>query len=263
METCSMTQIDTEAPPIVAKSAASGFWSRQFRSPATTKQRVFDICFGIVAPVLCVAFDPAVFTQSGIGGAGMLYAWRVFGYAEIIIGVALLAYCLLAQRSSRFLAGALFASALFAFVVGLVLLPMSLMGMFILIGVFGLTPFLTAFVFLRNGCRCWRDSTAHRPATRGVVLAVLAGVLVCGIPLALQMSLAALAKRAVAQLQSDSDREFAQAIGLLKRINVGVDQDEIVALYQHADAKHRERLSSAYKEITGRSIEDRIAELND
>ena len=42
-----------------------------------------------------------------------------------------------------------------------------------------------------------------------------------------------------------------------------LDQDEIVTLYQHADARHRERLSSAYKEITGRSIEDRIAELND
>ena len=258
-----MTQLQAEAPSVASKRSASGFWSRQFRSPATTKQRVFDICFGIVAPVLCVIFDPAVFARSGIWGAGMLYGWRVFGYAEIIIGVALLAYYLFAQRCSRFLAGALLASALFAFAVGVVLLPMSLMGMFILIGVFGLTPFLTAFVFLRNGYRCWRESTAHQPVIRAVVVAVLAGVLVCGIPLALQMSLAALAKRAIAQLQSDSDREFAQAIGLLKRINVGVDQDNIVSLYQHADAKHRERLSSAYKEITGRSIEERIAELND
>jgi hypothetical protein len=257
-----MTQLQAEAPT-TSKIAAPGFWSRQFRSPATRKQRVFDFCFGIVAPVLCVIFDPVVFTPGAMGLTGSLYGWRVFGYAEIVIGVILLAYYLLTQRSSSWLAGALLSGALFALVVGIVLLPLTLLGMFILIGFFGLTPFLTAFVFLRNGYRCWQESTARRPATRGVPVAVVAAVLVCGIPLALQVGLSAFADRAISGLQSESDQEFAQAVRSLKRIHLVLDEDKIVSLYRHADARHRERLSAAYREITGRSIEDRIVELND
>jgi hypothetical protein len=40
--------------------------------------------------------------------------------------------------------------------------------------------------------------------------------------------------------------------------------DEIVSLYQETkDQRKQERLAHAYKEIIGRQIEERIAELND
>ena len=44
------------------------FWRRQFMPSTTHAQVVFDVLFGIVAPVLCFVFDPIVF-QSGFGPA--------------------------------------------------------------------------------------------------------------------------------------------------------------------------------------------------
>jgi hypothetical protein len=37
------------------------FWRRQLMAPKTHAQRIFDVLFGVVAPVLCFVFDPIVF----------------------------------------------------------------------------------------------------------------------------------------------------------------------------------------------------------
>jgi hypothetical protein len=37
------------------------FWKRQFAENSTEPQAVFDIAFGLIAPILCFYFDPVVF----------------------------------------------------------------------------------------------------------------------------------------------------------------------------------------------------------
>src|SRR5271170_1865749 len=104
------------------------FWLRQFPIPATAVLRRFDLLLGIAAPVACVIFDPTVFTATGIAGSGILYHQRLFGYFFSVLGLSSLAYYLVSRRPSAVLSGILFACAGFSFALGVVLLPMTALG---------------------------------------------------------------------------------------------------------------------------------------
>src|SRR5712692_4601939 len=111
------------------KPGASGnsvaFWKRQFQLPATPLQTAFDVCFGIVAPILCVIYDPAVFRVEELGGRAIFVDYRLFCYAQIAVGIAALAFYLLTHRASALLAGILYAGALFSALLGLFMLPLT------------------------------------------------------------------------------------------------------------------------------------------
>jgi hypothetical protein len=175
-----------------------------------------SVLFGIVAPVLCVVFDPIVFRSDGVVGPGFLKHFRLFAYAEIVLSAGVLAYYLLTSQSSPLVAGALFGGFVFAFIVGISILPLTILGLFMLIGVFGFVPFITGFVFLRNGQRCWRGSSGRVSAKAARLLAVLGVTLVLGIPASLQGSAFHLMEWAVPVLQSGSEQEFAQTVKVLK-----------------------------------------------
>ena len=66
----------------------AGFWNSQFKLPATTTQRWFDVSFGMAAPLVCLYFDPTVFRSGGAGDTGLLVPFRIFGYAEIALSIA-------------------------------------------------------------------------------------------------------------------------------------------------------------------------------
>jgi len=252
--------------PATHSEASPGFWRRQFQLPATAEQSWFDFCFGIIAPVLCVFFDPAVFRSSGMMGGGMLSYLRLFGYLEIGAGTAALGYYLLTRRGSLLLAGALCGGALFSFLVGLGILPLTILGLLFIVGVFGFTPFASGFVFLRNGFRCWRVSSPRFPRATARFRVVLGSVLFLGVPMGLQLAISNMAHRALTALQSGSEHDFGHALQTLKYLRFASDAntDEIAFAYQKAtDEKRRERLARAYQTLTGRSVEERLAELND
>jgi hypothetical protein len=63
------------------RESTVGFCSRQFGTNPTHGQLVFDILFGIAAPVICFVFDPIVFRgQFGFGGHGLLEDYQPFAY---------------------------------------------------------------------------------------------------------------------------------------------------------------------------------------
>ena len=141
----------------------SSFWLRQFSGKSTTQQVVFDIVFGIVLPLVCVVFDPIVFR--GAGGLPWLLSNSIAAYVGIGIGIVSLLVWLSTHLPAKVLTGALAASAVFSFGLGVLLLPLSLMGLFILIGALGFIPFVTSFVFFRNTVRaiaCARTKQRHR-----------------------------------------------------------------------------------------------------
>jgi hypothetical protein len=211
-----------------------------------------------------VIFDPAVFRSDGLFGAGMLKDFRFYAYSEIAIGVAALAYFLLTRRASALLAGTLYAGALFSGLLGLFMLPLTLLGLLILIGIFGLTPFFSAFVMERNASRCWRESSTHTVRFKALRTAALAALLALGLPLVAQLAVFEIASRAMAALQTGSEQKYAVAVRTLKFLKFGAKTDEIVFAYQKAaDPKQRERLAQAYQAITGREIVERLTELND
>jgi len=149
-------------------SRQHGFWRRQFDGAPTRRQTVFDILMGIVLPCICLVADPVVFDG---------WWYRSVAYTFVTAQMAVLAVWMLLRRrlaeSAIFFTGPLMAGGLFALGVGLVMLPLTLVGMVILIGFLGLTPFFTALAFLRNAVRALRQGARERaaPAIAGFILA--------------------------------------------------------------------------------------------
>lgn len=139
------------------------FWRRQFAEGATAAQRRFDIAFGIILPVLCFVFDPVVFREWHTADGGIYGRWRSYAYTVSTLQMVALAAWLLraggAGRPPAALGGVLFAGGLFSLLVGVAILPFSLLGLILFVGVFGFTPFPTAVVYLRNG---WRAAALGR-----------------------------------------------------------------------------------------------------
>jgi hypothetical protein len=155
------------APPGVDALAAPpawGFWRRQFAESVTPRQRHFDITFGIVLPILCLVLDPIVFREWDIEVGGFYRRWRSYAYTVSTLEMVALAAWLLraggAGRPPAALGGVLVAGGIFSFVVGVAILPFSLLGLvFFFVGVFGFIPFPTAVIYLRNG---WRAAALNR-----------------------------------------------------------------------------------------------------
>ena len=238
-----------------------GFWQRQFELPATPKQRRFDLLLGVVLPILCVLLDPAIF-RTFAGGTWFLRHFRLFAYLEIAASILVLAYYLLTNRASSLLTGVLCGSALFALALGIVMLPMTFIGLLVIIGVLGLTPFFTSFVFLRNASRCWRQANARNPRKAPMLPVVLGFILILLVPAATQGAVFHYGDRAMVVLQSGSDQEFTRAVRTLKWLHY--DTDEIAFTYQKTnDPTRRDRLARAFTAITGETVQDRLAQLND
>jgi len=147
---------------------------------------VFDLLAGIALPVLCIWYDPIVF----IGGSwDFLVSWRTPVYLlvalEIVALLGWLIYDTLTHRPSGLFAGMLAVGCAAATAVGVVILPMTLMGLLVLIGVLGLTPFLTAYVCGRNVCRALRLSPEDSRWIHGGLF-VLGVALAVGVPLLLE-----------------------------------------------------------------------------
>jgi hypothetical protein len=127
-------------------------------------------------PVLVI--DPILFTRNGFYsfGIGPLEEFRVAFYAFVGLEWVVLWLALAGRvgrsRVSALAAGVLFAGGGASLVLGVLMLPFTVIGLFMVVGVFGFTPFFTGFAFLRtaallvdgaeaaSGKRHWRLVTA-------------------------------------------------------------------------------------------------------
>jgi hypothetical protein len=140
--------------PVVEKEP---FWQRQFSVEVTKGQTEFDWTFGVILPIICFAFDPIVF-RGGRDGE-WLGRFTLFAYVLSIVSIMSMAAWLLWREKLGplipFLAGLFAAGSFISLLVGLALLPISLIGLILLVGALGFTPLFTSFVFLRNAHRAY------------------------------------------------------------------------------------------------------------
>src|SRR4030095_3345405 len=172
-----MSRILSEVDDLNAEPRPS-FFSKQFAVDTTSGQRIFDLFFGVAAPILCFFADPIVFKGGfGVGeavlGRYQLVAYLISGSAMTMLVIWLLLEEHLEAYGSL-IGGVFSAGALFSTIIGLIILPYSLLGLLLVIGLAGFTPFLTAFVYLRNGVKAFRRSKHTRVPlkTAGALLAV-------------------------------------------------------------------------------------------
>src|SRR5262245_46859484 len=131
-------------------------------APATRPRTTVAWLFGVVLPIICFVFDPIIFTEA-------TYArFAVGAYLLAVIAIAALVLNLTSHgRAGRhaFVRGVLFSAGIFALVVGIVILPLAVLGtLFVGIGLLGLVPFGTAYVYLRKG---WPRGLATAGSLRG------------------------------------------------------------------------------------------------
>jgi len=130
------------------------------------KRLFFDLGFGVVLPVFCLWIDPIVFKHSGMG-VPMLGFLRPEAYLTtgLCIGT-LLWWKFLPRDPWGVLTGWLALGGTVSMLVGVVILPVSLVGLFLGVGVMGVLPWLCALVFFRNAREAWRDARAkEKPET--------------------------------------------------------------------------------------------------
>jgi hypothetical protein len=192
-----------------------GFWLRQFAAEATTAQLVFDVAFGIIAPILCFAFDPIAF-RNGFGGGPLFAQYQVLVYLFSGLEIVTLVPWLLLREQlpgKRLIGGILLAGGIFCAVIGCILLPFSFLGLFVyFVGAFGFIPFFTAIVYLRNGCRAHR---AERPKANGMAQAapiLLGCLLAIGIPVLLSGSINEVVRQSVDEVIQGDTQRAAEAL---------------------------------------------------
>lgn len=251
------------APP-VRKPLKPGFWARQFARESTVEQSLFDVVFGVFAPLICLMCDPVVF-RGGLFGTPLLGGWLTAGWCAIGLGFISLSVWLYVGRPAPLLAGMLLAGALFALLLGIVMLPLSLIGLVMVIGIFGFTPFVTAFVFLRNYIRAVRsDSMKSRGATPVVlfVVGLATGLLV---PLGANALVSSRIAKGTQMVLSGDAAQQTKGIVLLRSVGFAADFDDLVYAYDRAtdDEAERRRIADAYREITGDDIQHRLVMLLD
>ena len=251
------------------------FFRRQFQAPTTRAQAVFDVLFGMVAPILCFIFDPVVFRSDD--GFALFPDYQAFAYLvsgiEILLLIVWRVWGGNQQSGAQLVAGMLMSGALFSGLIGLLLLPFSLMGLFLGIGVFGFIPFLTALVYFRNARRGFK--VAAKPSTlrlleqeRSITVSrnwlgatIIGAVLVVVPPAAMSL----IAHRFVSQamnvvinadeLQADVAIEEIQYLRLFARPPL----DELLSAYQRSsEPLRKEKLKQRYLKLTGEDIEQRL-----
>ena len=216
---------------------------------------------GAALPVAMVIFDPAVFRSTMSGVIAFFGVLKPFGYIAIACGVAAVACQLLAKRPSAFVAGWLAAGSVFAFTLGLGLLPLSFIGVFFFgVGLLGLTPFVSGLVVGRMAWTAYREDMSPVRAVR----CLLAFVLFFGLCGTVQWRASAVLKSSVAQIRSGGPELAREGTARLGRWRALLDFDQLVVSWMaEQDSTRRERLAASYEELTGEDIRQRAVLVGD
>jgi len=242
-----------------------GFWRRQFTQIPTRAQDTFDTIFAVVMPIIVLLADPIVFKGGeGFWNRGLLEDYQLLAYVVCSLQIGLFLTWRTWRRSlirwAPAFAGIFFAGALFSSVIGVVLLPFSLIGLIVLIGALGFTPLLTAFVFLRNGVRTARIRGRAATVKSRFMLAVMTGVLVIALPVLMTWQVERTISASVNDLISADEVQSAQAARQLRWFRFVPDKYRRRIAIAHAnsiDPVRRQTLNDAYRKMTGEDLEVR------
>jgi hypothetical protein len=173
------------------------------------------LSFGVLLPVLCFVLDHALGFH--VFGPWTLPA-RLFVGAQLVL---FLAY-LVDEPYSAFVRGgmatAFAVGALFAWITGMYLLPVSLFGVLVLIGLLGLVPFGTGLVFSMAAARLVRERFHSVP--RALVGGIVALLVTIGPALACRAYEVGVVKRARAELLAERSQGSQITLSAFVRLNV-------------------------------------------
>lgn len=238
---------------------------------------------GVVLPLVCLVADPVVF-RSGVGGGALFPSVRVAAYSFFALQMTALILCLcrprLHRRAAAILAGVMFVGSAAALLLGIMLLPFSLIGLMAVIGILGFSPLLVSWIYYKNAVRAYRAARSEdlasgqqiderRPhLTPRYALCWAAGILSVVIPYGVQsFSSEMTASVMKAALDGDdvaSAAAFKQMSDWKLFFRFFADTDRLAEESLQASTDQRfERIARLYSIITDEDMEQRLAILRD
>ncbi|SRR6185295_6173279 len=241
------------------------FWGRQTRATHTAGQLAFDVVFGILMPLFCFYSDPGIIRGTGSTMLGE-FSIFIYGFSGIAI-LTLSTWVVFGHRlrsSTPIFGGVFLAGATVSLAIAVMILPLTLIGLVFLIGVLGFVPFITGFVYLRNGLRAIGRASQAALGRLRVTTVVFSAVIALALPGLAQWVAIEVADQSIARIMDENSGPIDEPIARIKRLHLVIDTNRIVREYEKETATARkERLARAYKEITGEEIELRLRNLND
>ncbi|MDJ0973810.1 MAG: hypothetical protein QNJ98_05075 [Planctomycetota bacterium] len=243
--------------------------------PATTRQTesvrsiLTGVTFGLLLPVACLLVDPLVFkahpTEPVLFHVDPLYPhlWAAAWAFVLLEGTALVLHMLwrpVRRGDQALFAGVFLVGALGACGIGVRLLPYTIPGIFVGVGVLGLVPFATCVVYLRRAVRALRRSEVWTVRSLEVVL-LLGMALAVGTPAMVWKAGRMISGSTLHELEVGRAGGVEMGIQRLRRYRFLVYMDDLVIRYDlSGDPEERRRLGRVYAAVMGRSIDARSEE---
>jgi hypothetical protein len=240
-----------------------GFIRRQWLPQRTSAQDKFDIFFGIVAPILCFKFDPIVFSGGAAGFQdGLLSGLQLPVYFISAVAIALLMVWMLFRRYLTSVAapigGALMAAGVLSGVIGVVILPFSLLGLMFVVGVFGFVPFIVSLVYIRAGLRALWEQDQNRVFKGRFVLAPLAAIALIALPGLVAVEVSRFVSQSIDNIVNGDGVVGMAQLKMMPILPEGALQRIATEYFAERDPAKRDRLRSYYRELSGEELERRL-----
>ena len=243
------------------------FWRRQFQTESTNSQKKFDWIFGVVLPVICFVFDPIVFKGDG-WGAAYLGTYKPFAYLLSFVSVmAMSAWLIWGEKLkwlNTFLAGLFIVGGIVSLGISIILLPISLLGLFVIIGALGFTPVFSAVVYLRNSLRAYQAAKPFLEKSVVVYSFALSALFSAVVPSVINAEI----NRVLENVIKGDARTVRAEIQNLKYIAPLINFDALALHYHRSATEERETekmkaIAAIYKEMTGEDLERKARVLMD
>ncbi len=243
------------------------FWARQFQEIPTGSQKRFDWAFGVVLPVICFYFDPLIF-KGQLWGLAMFASFKPFAYLLFFASIISMTIWLLwRERLGRWaapLAGVFVVGGFVSICVGIMIFPLSLVGLMLLIGALGFTPLITGVIYLRNASRALNAARSLDQNTIIVPSLLISTALAAFVPLAVNAEIA----KSLERIKSVDQATFHKEAAKLRLAGPLVNFDQLALHYHRSDKAEREsegmrRIAEFYAEMTGGDIEKTVAIMMD
>ena len=242
------------------------FWRRQFQDEQTRSQNKFDWAFGVIIPVICFFFDPIVFTEQS--GGALLGTYKPFAYllsfGLIMTMMAWLLWGAKLKWANSLLAGLFTIGSLVSLIIGIILAPFSLIGLIVLIGALGFTPFFTSFVYLRSSVRAFRASLPFLDPGMAARSFALSAIFSAVVPYVVNVEITYLVMEMATADARTIQRSAAKLKFVSPLVNLGPVADRY---YRSSDDERRsprmQSMAEAYEELTGKPITSGISAFAD
>lgn len=209
---------------------------------------------GIVLPIACLYFDPIFFHS--LTGYPLLDPIKVGSYLAIGMGIVGLTGWLIWHRWNSVLTGWLYCGCLYALLIGIAMLPITILTILIIIGLLGLSPFLTAVVFWHAA----RQARYEAGEAFKTAVAVCAFLVYLAIPISTQLVTTKVTNEALDEIVVGSEPATTNAIQRLRAISYLVEIRLMIRRFQaEKSSPAGRRLEDAYLVVTGEKIGDNPA----